>query len=542
MPLTDQRRAVVRQDNHTCGERAPGLGDLFAVRSFRLQITGSLSLGTAYLLFTASCSWETWQLTGSATWVGIVTAAPLVPVPLLSPIGGVAADRASRRMLKLISSLLMSATVGTLAVLVALDLHTPLLLAALASLIGVGISFFDPSWLASIPDLVPQRLLPQAVSFNAAVSAATWAAGSALAGLLVATRGVATTLAISCAGYAAMAVAVLIDPTDGTRRDGAISVNVIRIELVTGVRHIRSHRRLRPLLLVVAMFGLTASSLQTLLPVLSADVLNGDADTYGVLIASFGTGALVGLLTRDRADTHLGERMVTISIAAFGLTCLTIAAVDRTVLAGGLLVAAGTFWTWVVATLSVRIQLLAASWVRARVMSFYVVTLLGSMSAGSIVAGRLAGVLEANGALAVSATGILLVGLVTTILSIPSALGLRAPKPAGLQAREWPASARHGRVMVATTWDIAPRQEETFLAFMHRSRAAYLSVGAAKWNLFRQIDDSTYNEVIILDDWQQYRLAMERLSTDDAAVLAAVSEINRKGDTCTIWSVEVDVT
>jgi MFS family permease len=385
-----------------------------------------VAVGLAYLLQNVACTWEILELTSSPFYVGLMAAAPMVPLPLLSLFAGAIADRCDRRRLIIMSTSFMSAVAASMATAVAIDAHTPALLVMMAMATGIGIAFFDPSWLASIADLVPRRLLVHAVALSASGNAVIWAAGSALGGALVATSGVARTLMVTSAGYATMAIASFIGPNQ--HRIRAEDRTTVWSAVAAGIRYLQSQRALVSLLSIIGLFALSALSIQTLLPVLTKDALHGGSALYGLLLASFGVGSIIGLLTRRSASELLNNAMIPVTILVFSVNSFAVSVAANAGTIAALLVVAGALWTWVLATIGAAIQLLAPSSVRARVMSIYALTAFGSMSIGSLLAGTLANALGPRTALLTCSIATALVGLVARRLRISQA-GLGPPRP-----------------------------------------------------------------------------------------------------------------
>jgi MFS family permease len=182
------------------------------------------------------------------------------------------------------------------------------------------------------------------------------------------------------------------------------------------------------LLSIIGLFALSALSIQTLLPVLTKDALHGGSALYGLLLASFGVGSIIGLLTRRSASELLNNAMIPVTILVFSVNSFAVSVAANAGTIAALLVVAGALWTWVLATIGAAIQLLAPSSVRARVMSIYALTAFGSMSIGSLLAGTLANALGPRTALLTCSIATALVGLVARRLRISQA-GLGPPRP-----------------------------------------------------------------------------------------------------------------
>ena len=70
-----------------------GIGQAFQSRNYRIYWWGHLNLTLGVWVYHVAVAWITWELTKTTTWLGAMTAGTMIPVLLLSPLGGVTADR-----------------------------------------------------------------------------------------------------------------------------------------------------------------------------------------------------------------------------------------------------------------------------------------------------------------------------------------------------------------------------------------------------------------------------------------------------------------
>ena len=123
------------------------------------------SLGAWVLRFLLG--WSAWELTHSATWVGLVGALMLAPALLLSPWFGILSDRVNPRQGLRLSMLIHSAITLTGAVATWSGWYDRTALLILAATLGVATSLHSPMRLALVPLLVPREALPSAVGYSA---------------------------------------------------------------------------------------------------------------------------------------------------------------------------------------------------------------------------------------------------------------------------------------------------------------------------------------------------------------------------------------
>ena len=123
------------------------------------------SLGAWLLRFLLG--WSAWDLTHSATWVGLVSTLMLAPALLLSPWFGILSDRVNPRQGLRLSMVLHSSIAILGAVATWTGTYDTAVLACLAAILGVATSLHSPMRLALVPLLVNREALPSAVGYSA---------------------------------------------------------------------------------------------------------------------------------------------------------------------------------------------------------------------------------------------------------------------------------------------------------------------------------------------------------------------------------------
>jgi MFS family permease len=164
----------------------PGIGAL-RERQFRLLFIGqSVSiLGDA--MSGVALAFAVLEIDGSASELGLVLAAGALPFLVFLLVGGVVADRLPRRGVMLTADVVRMATQATMAVLLIAGVAEVWELAALQALRGTASAFFGPASTGLIPQTVSAERLQEANALRGLASAASWIAGPAIAGALVAT-------------------------------------------------------------------------------------------------------------------------------------------------------------------------------------------------------------------------------------------------------------------------------------------------------------------------------------------------------------------
>src|SRR5690606_14166069 len=130
-------------------------------------------------------SWLAYELTGSNSTLGLVMFGMGVPMLVLTPWGGVAADRLSKRKVILAAQWLLIVSGLALAVAVVMDVIAVWMLVASGVVQGASFAALGPSRMAFTSDLVGRRLLPNAIVLQQMSMNGTRIFGPSLAGVLV---------------------------------------------------------------------------------------------------------------------------------------------------------------------------------------------------------------------------------------------------------------------------------------------------------------------------------------------------------------------
>jgi MFS family permease len=496
-------------------------------------------LGT-FLQMTAA-PWLMLELTGSAFMVSLVTTFLLLPRLLLTLPAGALADVVDRRTLLIVGNLIGSLAVATMAVLAALGALTPWSLLWLTLLLGSGSAIAMPAFQTLVPDLVPRPLLPQAITLNSGAFNVARAVGPALGGFLVATGLAAASFGLNALSFLVVVGVLLTLPRDQVEKVVGQSRRHLLRATAVGVRYARFTRDIRVLLVVTAVFTLTAASVQALLAPVAVDLGLGGVG-YGVLWGAMGVGALVGVGTRERARLRLGSRMVPASILLFGVGGVGLGLAPNGVAAGAGMLLAGLAWVWVLITLNATVQLMAPTWVRSRVVSLYALV-VGIQPVGAFLAGALAERTGSGIAVAVATAITLVLGAVALRLDLPVLGRVEEPRSAGLEVLDEHLRVEvRGPTVVVRTWEVADDDLERFLDLMRQARRIRRRTGARRWDLHQDaLEPHRFTEVVRYAAWDEQVVQRTRLDRGDLEVLRALRELDLRGAPTTRHLMPVDL-
>ncbi len=257
--------------------------------------------------------WSAWNLTESATWVGIVAALMLAPAFVLSPLFGIVSDRVNPRHGLIVSMMIHGSISIAGAVCLLAGLFNLEVLLLLAFAMGAVTSGHSPMRLALIPLLVQRDALPSAVGLSAMTFNVARIIGPALGAWLLSQWGPGSAFALAVIMFAGSAV-ILIS-LRGIGQRAPKPREPFRQQLVAGFHYVSQHSGIRLLFALTFVNGLLARTTIELLPALSGALLGGGADDLAALTASAGGGSIAGGLIVSRQSADL-RRLLTMVVCA----------------------------------------------------------------------------------------------------------------------------------------------------------------------------------------------------------------------------------
>jgi predicted MFS family arabinose efflux permease len=366
--------------------------------------------------------------THSAAWAGVTTAARVVPVVALGPLGGVLADRFDRRRIMIVSDLARMGLMVLLAAVAAARL--PILLAPLIAATATAFSApYLPCVAAVTPRVVDDADLPGANAARSAVAGLGIIVGPALGGLLLLLGSPAFAFALNAVTFGLSALALLAIRADGafaTRRAPGQPAGLFR-EIAQGAAALRAH----PAALRLVGADIMCSTLygtQTVLLLIVARGLGLGAQGYGYLFAAIGVGGLLGTALAGRASRVSRPRLVlAAALLAAGLPTMLLAVTHWPVAAIVLTGLTGMGALLVEIMTDTGLQRMLDQDVFGRAYGLAIPASLGGIVAGSLIAPLLATALGGSGALA--AVGGAVLAYAALVLRDPAASRGRLSSP-----------------------------------------------------------------------------------------------------------------
>ena len=297
------------------------------VPAFRDLWIGMLASYIGMYMGMVSRGYLAYELTGSATVLGVVTVASGIPMLLLSPVGGVLADMMNRRLILIHSQIFMVVSSLFIAALIHLDLIAIWHLAFFGLLQGILFTINMPARSSALPHLVGRPLLASAIGLTNSGRNLMSVIAPAIAGTVIAIPwlGTAGAFDISALTYVCATLLMLRLPKSLAERRERDQV-AFGQQMMDGFNYIYTQRPMLVLLLLGLVPILFGMPLQSFLPVFQADVFHVGAVELGLLYSAVGIGGTLGsLMVAPLAESKQSHVLQLGMGVFFGLTLIAFA-------------------------------------------------------------------------------------------------------------------------------------------------------------------------------------------------------------------------
>jgi predicted MFS family arabinose efflux permease len=266
--------------------------DVLRERGFRLLLGAQAVSMFGDRMVAVALAFAVLGLDRSASAVGLVLACRSLPLVGCLLLGGVVADRVSKRAIMVAADVSRLATQGLSAYLLIAGDAEVWSIAVLAGLTGAATGFFNPASTGLLPAIVASDRLQQANGIRATAMSAGEIGGPVLAGILVAAFGAGWALAVDAATFAVSAV-LLAGLRVPARAERAAASFVA--DLREGWETFRTTTWVWTFVAYASLANLTWGAWSVLGPFI-ADRELGGAAAWGAIQAALGVGALLGAL------------------------------------------------------------------------------------------------------------------------------------------------------------------------------------------------------------------------------------------------------
>ena len=382
--------ASVADPKPSTGRRG-GMFRALSHRNYRLFWIGAFLSNVGTWMQAVAQGWLVLHLTNSALWLGLDAYMATAPGFVLTLLGGVFADLIDRRRLLLYTQVVAGIAALTLAALVATNVVNRWMVLAFSFVTGCCMALASPSYLAMTYDLVGREDLANAVAMNSTQFQLSRVVGPALAGVAFRLFGLAGCFFANGLSFVAVVAALWMVRTEGHPRTPAHSVKDRRAlwgDLVEGFRYVRNRPRVFSLLLLAAVNSLFGAPYFSMVPIYARDIFHLGETGLALLMGTAGVGALMGaLLVAYLGDFRRKGWFVLGGAIMFGLCISAFALSSRLTFSLLFLFGVGFSLVVSVAITNTLLQKLVTDQMRGRVMSMFILSFMGTLPIGNILAG-----------------------------------------------------------------------------------------------------------------------------------------------------------
>ncbi len=356
--------------------------------NYLIYFAGSTLSLPGLWVYRVALGWYAWELSKSELWVGIVAATQFAPAVLFGPIFGVMADRLDRRRTSIVINALSGVNMLVLGALTSGGHLTVGGLAALSLVQGVLDGGHAPVRMSIVPNLVGRSQLQSAIALTSVSFNLSRFIGPAVAGIIIATLGVATAFIANGISYLALIGAMLVVKLNPRIRPREAKHPAA--ELMEGARYAFTHGGIRELLAVSALSAVFGRGALEMLPVFADDVFRGGASALAVLTSAVGAGAVLGGLALSRGHDWLTLRNVRIALLIGSALVVALGGSSSFVTSVAIVGLLGVTLSLCGIGAQILLQTLVEDDLRGRVSSFWGMIVFGGTSLGSLLVGTAA--------------------------------------------------------------------------------------------------------------------------------------------------------
>ncbi|UCH45005.1 MAG: MFS transporter [Nitrospiraceae bacterium] len=393
-------------------------------RNFRLFWVGSVISLTGTWMHSAAQGWLVFELTNSPFYLGLTSTASTLPILLFTLLGGVVADRMSKKTIIMTTQIVLMVIALIMATIVSAGVVKVWHVLIIAFLIGSVHAFEIPARQSFFIEMVGRENLLNAIALNSAAFHAARMAGPAVAGVIMGIWSIAACFYINTLSFIAAIVALIkmrFRPEDEKR---PAQKKGLYKEFAEGVKYIFSNQKVFTLILSVGIISFFGFPYITFLPVYAKEILKTGATGLGILMGCAGAGAFTGaIILAFRGDFSGKGLLLIVSGIVFSLALLVFSISMTIWLSYLMLFLVGLGAINQIATANSLLQLNVPDELRGRIMSSFTTVFLGMSTIGNFTVGSYAALVGTKTALLTSSV-FCLVGTLLLVMKKPEILDI----------------------------------------------------------------------------------------------------------------------
>jgi len=358
-------------------------------RDFALFWSAGLVSNTGSWMQNITVPYVLYELTHSTTWLGLSAFASFFPSLIMGPVAGTLADRYSRRAILIITQTLLMLIAFSLWWFWVSGRATPDIILVHLFLAGFTSGINIASWQSFVPLLVPGDDMINAVRLNSMQFTGARAFGPAVGGLVLARFGPATAFMFNAVTFLLVIGALVAvrprvaTPTGRGRR--------VLEQFREGLGYVRRRRTLALAVTTIAVTSLCGSAVVQLAPAIARVEFHVGKAAYGLLVAMFGSGAVIGALIQSfYGDRVRRSRMAFGGLLGFSVGVILLGSAPSYALGLTCLLLMGVCYLLLSVSLNTAIQVRVEESYRGRVLSIYLMGLMAGVPFGALIEGRAA--------------------------------------------------------------------------------------------------------------------------------------------------------
>jgi len=472
-------------------------------------------------MYDVGASWLMTSLAPKPLFVSLITTATALPIFLFALPSGTLSDIFDRRNILLITCAYMFTISTILGMLTLVGVTTPTVLLILTFALGAGTTMIRTPIIPTMSGLVSGSELPAALTLSAVASNIGRVVGPAVGGFIVTAIAPWAVFFLNSASFIGMIIVLSRLPRKSNiQQQSSLPPESIIRAIRAQIRYVRYSQAAHVLIVRAGLFTLCSSALLSLLPLLSKHELRLDSTGFGLLLGSFGTGAIIGgivILPKLRPRGSV-ESLITGSIGLLAAVILTMGYVRDFAILCIVMGLGGVAYITILSKLYTIGIKSAPKWIGARVLAVYLLILNGGLAVGSVIWGTIANAFGIPITLSVAslALGATIIARKRYSTTFVDDLDFT---PAGSDYWSLPPqlsvdpSQSDSQALITIDYKIDPKLSDKFEQSVRELGRILKSEGMAYWKLFQDpADIGHYLEIRIADTWTDHIRQHERVT------------------------------
>jgi MFS family permease len=363
----------------------------FSHRNYRVFWFGAFLSNCGTWMQAVAQGWLVLQLTNSPFWLGLDAFMATAPGFVLTLLGGVFADIVDRRRLLIVTQIVAGIAALGLGVLISTGVVNRWMVLGISFLTGSVMALASPSYLAMTYDLVGREDVANAVALNSTQFQLSRVVGPTLAGFGFRLFGLAGCFYVNGLSFIAVVTALMMVRLNPKASGAGSSIggrHNLWHDLLEGISYVRNRPRVSSLLLLSAANSLFGAPYFAMVPLYARDIFRLGETGLAWMMGTAGLGALFGALFIAYLGDFQRKGWAVLGGSIAAGVCVTGFALS-TSLSFSLFFLFGIGFSIVtaVATTNTSLQKLVTDQMRGRVMSMFMLSFMGTMPIGNIIAG-----------------------------------------------------------------------------------------------------------------------------------------------------------